>query len=287
MKRFPICTFCTAILGFACLLSQNLLAQNAGAGGLEIATVEGILEAVAGDKIKVKTEDGTEYFAVLGRQSTMRYSGTADARFLKPGLLVRFAATFDVQQGTVISPVSEIEVFRTVKQRRMSQEQRQNQTPGIYPITGDKGSNKKGGRGENKKDAAKKNTKPINQNQGGTIQNFKVVGQLRAVQQKKLQVVVGNRPIIVDLDENATISVAAGDATFCQQGDQIHITGLRNPATKNLIQAETVEIVGAKPLGITSKNASNGQAKPPNRRSRTKRGKLGEDEPEKPAQGKK
>ena len=57
--------------------------------------------------------------------------------------MVRFNATFDIRRGVALTPVSEIELFRPARQKRMSREQRLDQTPGIFPVTqkqdGDKG----------------------------------------------------------------------------------------------------------------------------------------------------
>lgn len=214
-----------------CLRSGTLFGQEAAApaGGLEIASFEGTLTAIAGDKIKVKGKDGAERMAVVNAQSTLKYTGTADVKFLRPGLTVRFSAVFDVRKGIPLAPLNEIEIFRPAKERRMSPEQRQSQTPGIYPVNEKKDSNV-----QSPKDGQ---------------QNFLVVGLLRAVQSNKIQVFAGSRPIMADLNEQIKISVVAGDVLFCQPGDKVKVTGLRNPSQQDWVQAETVEIVGSKPLG--------------------------------------
>jgi hypothetical protein len=225
-------------------------AQNQPVGGLEIAKIEGTLEAVAGDRLKVKAEDGEEYFVVLNKQSSFKYAGTAEAKFLRPGFMVRFVAKFDLRQGIAIQPVGDIEIFRPAKQRRMTQEQRQSQTPGVYPVV----EKKRGQRG--RENAAEGNNSQSNRNNtqqgqsaGMTSQEFKVVGQLTVVQPQKLRVQAGPRGIIVDLAEDTKITVAAGDLAFCLPGDEVTVTGLRNAAQPNRIRAETVEVKGSKTLG--------------------------------------
>ena len=281
---------------FASLYAQADQDQSAPAGGLEIAKLEGTLEALAGDRLKIKGADGAEYFIVLTPQTTLRYTGTADAKFLRPGLMVRFDATFDVQQGITIKPISEIEIFRPLNQRRMTREQRQNETPGIYPIRAadeekDDAANARQQRAANRRqsqrggrprpgqqqagqqdpvqqNAAQQNAAQQNATQQGAgqrtasgganqpgvhlnsaSQDFRVVGQLSVIQPTKLRVLAGNRPLIVDVDQDTQVTVAAGDAVFCLPGDQVQVTGLRNAAQANLVQAETVEIEGATPLG--------------------------------------
>ncbi len=261
-RKFSVCVPAAVLL--SSLLAPHVQAQyapqgqavgnggGAGAGGLEIASVTGSLEAFAGNQLKIKTEDDQEYFAILNNRTTLRYKGTADAKFLRPGLLVRFSAPFDAA-GVPQAALQALEVFKTVRQRRMSRDLVQSQTPGIYPV-----AEKKGEKAKSDVPAA-----------GGGSQNFRVVGQLRALQGEKIQVAVGNRPVIVELDPAAKISVAAGDTSFCLQGDAVEVSGLRNPAREQWIQAEAIVITGANPLGATEDKA-------PGRNARTRRGKLGE-----------
>lgn len=228
----------------------------AGPGGLEITNVSGVLQAVSGDKFKIKSEDGEEHIAVLAARSSLKYNGTADSKFLQPGLFVRFSASFNTRTGTPQAPLQELEIFRPIRQRRMSQAQRQNQTSGVYPAAQD---DKKNG----------KQSPPVQNT--GEIQDFKIVGQIRAVQGGKMQVVAGNRPLIVPLDSAVKINVQAGDAMFCMSGDSVKVTGLRNPNQANWIQAETIEITGTKALGLDQpnqkptkpKSRSRGDKKPP------------------------
>ncbi|MEM7477379.1 MAG: hypothetical protein AAF483_20535 [Planctomycetota bacterium] len=211
-------------------------AANSGNAVRGIVQVEGTLEGMHRDRLKIKDKDGKEVFAVLTPASKMEYKGTADAKFLRPGFMVRFKAGIDVQKGVVVSPISEIEVFRPSTSRRMLPEERQLQTSGVYPVEADE------------KD------KPVNPRQGaqqiaaGTNRQFMVVGQLQVIQAQKIRVVAGNRPLIVDLKPDTKVSVAAGDAVYCLPGDKVLLTGIRNPG-QALVQVETLEIEAAKPLG--------------------------------------
>lgn len=269
MKR-PIKCFICVLVGLA---SQVQLAigqdDKSPDGELEIASVQGTLEAISTDTIKVKTDKGEEYFAVLRPKATFKYSGTAELSFLVPGLFVRFTAPFNPQTRAPQGAIADIEVFREIRQsgKRMSRELLQSQTPGIYPVTEnekektqDREKEKRGGK-EN--EAGKDTAVP------GGAQSFRVVGRLTAIQGGQMQVFVGNFPIIVQLDPAATVSVSAGDATFCQFGDEVEITGLRKADDKsNRIQADEIEVTGAKPLG----QIENGAAASP----KSPRGKLGE-----------
>lgn len=230
-------------------------AQNGQAGNLQIASVTGTLQGVASDRLMLKTEDGKDVFAVMSRKTTITYSGSAEASFLSPGMMVRFVTSFNTQTGVPQTPVTEVEIFRSVQKRRMTMEERQNQTPGIYPIIPGAAQNPRQGR-TNRKQAPSAPSNP-------GAQQLKIVGQIRAAAADKLQVFAGNRPIVVQLDPQAEISIQAGDAMFCMPGDKISVEGLKSPSQEGWLQAESIEITGLSPLsplsakrgGLKSKNA--------------------------------
>lgn len=221
--------------------------QNRQVGDLEIASVEGELTAVAGDRLKIKTEDGKEVFAVLSQKSTLMYKGTAEIGYLRPGQFVRFVTAFNSSTGMPQEAVKKLEIFRAARKRRMSMQERQSQTPGIYPYIA------------NNKDDGKKNRNDVGRNRAAVKptsgQLLQIVGQVRAIAGNKLQVLAGNRPLIVPLDTQAEISVLAGDAMFCMPGDKVAIEGLRNPAQPDWVQAESVEITGVNSLSPVAANS--------------------------------
>lgn len=259
---FKLSTCCFAVVTLLALVEESpIVAQDkTPAGGLEIAEVEGTLQAVAGNRLKIKTEDGKDVIAVLDSRVTLSYTGTAVSSFLRPRLMVRFTAPFD-QAGVPKAAIQEIEIFRPAKQRRMSREKLQEQTPGIYPVTK-----------ENKKDKAGDKNKDKTTPPPAGSQNYRIVGQLRMIGQGKAQVLAGNRPLIVSIADDVAVTVASGDTTFCVQGDEISIQGLRDAARPELVKAQSVEIKGVKPLGETE------QSKQQNRTGSAQRprGKLGD-----------
>ena len=240
--------------GLFSLTAAMAVAQDAGANGLELVELSGKLEAITGNALKIKTEDNQEHMVMVAAQTGFSYSGTADLKFLTPGLFVRFVAAFD-NNAVAQAPLTKLEIFRPAKARRMSAEVLRSQTPGIYPVTDDKPGK------EDKVAAAPAGS-----------QNYQIVGQLRGFQTNKIQVAAGQRPIMVELSPELVISVASGDPYFCQAGDQVEISGLKN--SSGLIQADTVQVKGSAPLGP-------GESKATGRNSRTRgsaatRGKLGE-----------
>ncbi|MEM7558144.1 MAG: hypothetical protein AAF394_03400 [Planctomycetota bacterium] len=249
------------------LLSASCIAQvgNApasqaqGGRGPEISQVKGTLEGIARDRIKIKSDDGKETIAVLGRSSRIQYEATASANFLRPGMMVRFESGFDVQQGTPLAPIAQLEVFRPSKSTTLQPEERKKQTAGIYPAS-------------DFKDEKEENKGPRNTRQAATRvakaaeRNFVVVGQLRVVQAQKMRIQAGNRAMIVELKPDAKISVSAGDAMFFKPGDKVKLTGAR-AAGSTMLQVELLEVEAANPLGEDAKPGAAG-----NNRAGTKRG---------------
>ncbi len=288
MKRSWQLLVCMVLAGltFSSLTGSRAGAQDAIGNGLEKVDLSGKLEMIVGNQIKFKAEDGQESVVLVGEDTTFSYIGTAEPAALTPGLMVRFTAPFDAA-GTPQAPLAELEIFRPARERRMSLEMRQSQTPGIYPaIEKDKVEPTSGkGAASNKpatkttpaakpgtvnaarETAAKGNSAKEDTTKGrnakanraepvqsaGGVQDYLVVGMLRAVQGDKLQIFAGNRPVIVQAEAGVKINVSAGDPLFCQPGDEIKLTGLKSP--EGLIQAEAIEVTGAKPLGSVDEKA--------------------------------
>ncbi|MEZ6135978.1 MAG: hypothetical protein R3C53_13840 [Pirellulaceae bacterium] len=246
-------TFPFLIAGW-CACWLLVLVAHAQDEGLVLATVTGTMEAAAGNQIKFKSTDGQDYMAVMNTpKAKLRYSGTADPKFLQPGLFVRFTAAFD-QKANIHAPLSQLEIFVPVQERRMSPEQIQEQTPGIYPVAQAQAD------GEGKAgDAEKNDVAPA----PAGFENYRIVGKLAAIKGESMQVFAG-RPLTVTFDPAVQITVTAGDATFCAVGDTIEVSGLQVEGQQNWISASTVTITGAKPLA------------PPEKKSRSprKRGKA-------------
>jgi hypothetical protein len=270
MKRFWIS--CSLVL--ASILSANAQEQ----GGLQIAKISGNVGAVAGNQIKVLTKEKEEFFAIVGNDTTLKYKGKAETSFLVPGILVRFTAEIN-SQGIVQEPLKQIEVF-TISRHRLNAEQMREQTPGTYQ-TGDLATEPNGKKNaQNNKPAekataaksnAKTTAKPSKKNL--TTQEYRVVGQIVNVQNKKFYVQAGNAQIQFELDPKVEIIVLGEDPSLIQIGDEVKISGLRMASQEKFIQCETIEIVGAKPLSIPDPKANDKKTK-----SSKSKGKDGKDD---------
>lgn len=247
-----------------------------GGGGLEIANVAGKLEAVQGGSLKILDAAKAESLIVLDPRTTVKYSGQAKPAWLSTGLMVRFSARLD-QQGNAQASIKTLEAFVPDTNRRMSLDEMRNQTAGLYPEGSTLGTVTKGLFNEKKSDSKKaddkkstkrtekkgaaKNEPDENQGASSTFQGYRVVGQVLNHQRGVLLINAGGKRLSVELDPNAAISVTAPNVMFAMPGDDVKITGLRNPKQPQLVQAESIEIKAAKPLGIegslTAKDAKN------------------------------
>lgn len=222
-----VIAFFTPSPALAQTTNQQLNTQQPG--GLDLAEVSGKIEGAASNQIKVLGEDGQTYFVIANQQTNLTYSGTADRKLLTPGMLVRFSAGFD-PLGMPTAAVNELEIFKPVQRRRMTREFAQRQTAGVYPIPPKKAENK----------ATASNP----------AQDFFIVGRVLGMQGDRLAITAGNRTITIDLTPDATLNVTTGDLSYALPGDEVKVSGLCNSAQKTYVQAESIDITGAKPLAL-------------------------------------
>ncbi len=237
----------------ACTTASFTLAQDPGAGGLEIASASGKFAAGIGNQIKITTEDKEEYFIVFNKDTNLRYQGTADPKFLMNGLMVRFSSQL-TQTGATAAPLKGLEVFTAIApDRRMTPEQYREQTPGVYQEGGEIGEAPQNipavpTKPEPRKPAGKKTDKNAPKQPVDPV-NYRVVGPILGSQGGKYFVQAGGVRVQFELDPAAVISVNSSDLAFCQMGDEVKVSGLRTVGQEKIIQAEKLEIKGAKPLG--------------------------------------
>lgn len=232
--------------------AQGNPAQGGANATMEIAKADGQLAAMAGQTIKLTRSDKSEVFLVLGPDTDMKYSAEADMKWLSPGLMVRFTASFD--QGRATAALKQLEVFVPSTRGRLTGEQMRDQTPGVYQEGKGPPEGAKGLFADDKKKAAKAAAP------AGNAQTWRVVGALQGLQKNTMLVAAGTQPIQIELDPAISISVIADDLTFANSGDNVTVSGLRNPAQPTIIQAEKIELKAAKkltqaqPAGRTSKS---------------------------------
>lgn len=271
-------------------------AQN---NGLKSIDTKGTLINVGDYLVVFKANDGTEYTAYLNEeQSTFTYRGTADPKAISAGLMVRFVAKFD-KLGNAESELKEMEIFNPRISNRMNQSERMAQTPGIYPTqekdpNAPAGNNAVGngaaGNNANNRANARDNAKDKNKNAKGKDKNdnknnnkasefieYRVVGQITAAQNGKIQISTGTQALVVQLASNAKVNINTIVPTYCAKGDEVQVVGLMSADLPTAIQATRVTVTGAKPVGKSdladdkkdNKNttAGKGNSKPDNKQT--------------------
>ncbi len=244
------------------LMAQNLLAQNPN-GGLKIAKVTGKVAAVAGNRIKITSNQKDEFFAIVDNKTKLHFSGKAEPSFLVPGVSVRFDAEINPATGVVKNPVSKLQIFTPSMNARMDAEQMREQTPGVYlndeesekPAAGKKANAnpKNAPAKDDNKPVADKNAKNNNVAKPGkkaSSADYHVVGTIGNVQGEKYWLQAGNAQIQFSLSPKAEITVQSTDPSLIQIGDEANVSGLSMSGQEQFIQCESVEIIGAKPLNI-------------------------------------
>ncbi len=223
--------------------------QNSAAK--EIAKSQGKLEARQGNRIKILDAENKEVFITISEETAVRYTADADAKWLAPGLSVRFTASFE--QGKPTESLKQIEVF-TPLEGRLTMEQMREQTPGIYqegkaPPEGAKGLFAEDKKGAKPPPKTKKEKDAVPAGPGA--QSMRVVGKIANVQGNVLTIVAG-QPMQVELDSAAKVNVVANDfntaLSFAVKDDAVTVSGLRDPAAPAIIYAERIELKAAKKL---------------------------------------
>lgn len=270
MKRRLLCLMLAAAISYS---PDTLPAQD---NGLKTVDTKGTLEESFGFQLRIKDKSGQELNVLLDpTSSTLRYEGTADAKILSPGMMIRFSGAFDAK-GNLQSDLTELELFRPKVGGRMMQDELISQTPGLYPLEEKKNTSennkgpeaqddspakpKKGTVTANTKDgkSSKSSSKQRQSNKSndiksganslGDVQDFKVVGRITNVQGNKLQINTGRQALIVQLAANAKIKVKMPDTEYAVKGDHVHVVGFSHTAQPDTVKAKIVSITGAKPL---------------------------------------
>lgn len=305
MKLWSLCLS----IGMTFLLSvTECAAQN----GLKTFDNKGTLVDVGDYQLLFKAKDGTEYTVYLNaEQLNFSYTGTAEAKALSPGMMVRFKGKFDAK-GNPQEDLKELEIFLPKQNMRMNPEEELAQTPGVYPV-GEKANvnaaaNQAGANPDTKatakdsKDSKAKNAKqkpasktadkkPVTK-QGGEAQEYKIVGQIINAQSGKIQVSTGSQSFIVQVANAAKITVATPTADYCVPGDEVHVVGLTSTEQPKEVQARTIRIAGAKPIGAQIIEVDDKKSKKPASKNDPKKdpkadSKAGSDTKEQPKAGSK
>jgi ribosomal protein S16 len=202
-------------------------------------TVKGTIKAISGSVVQVGNDTTEQWFVKMpGEAQQIDLVGKAQASWLKPGLMVRFIASFDAK-GKAQEPVHKLDIItlRRPKQGELPE------LPGLYPTTafgaGAAAAAAGAGFGEKPAPGAAKE-------QGGPL---KVIGQLTAIKNQGFAVSTGQMLVRGELKDDAEIKVDIADYRWMQVGDAIEAHGWYYPQLPGQVQANRVTITAAQPLG--------------------------------------
>jgi hypothetical protein len=211
----------------------------------------GTIETIGQGRIQISDAQGMKRIVVLNQQTTFKTTGEATVEFLKQGVNIEFKAEAD-GKGGISGKVEDIGVISANKDN----------PAGVFPEGGEIG-----------KAGAKKSTAPTGM--------CKFVGQIKGVRNGKYQLAAGRATSLFEVSDEAKISIDASDASFAAhyaaKGDKIEVSGLANPNMPAAgIQAKSVKITLAEPLGGESKKKADAGKADSKRSSKALKPKKGE-----------
>jgi hypothetical protein len=216
------------------LTSPSLLLAQAD-GERKMVTAKGALKAVArgGAAIQVVNEEGEQWIVKVDPKSKYNvFQGSADVKFLKPGMLVEFRSSFD-KKGKATSEVRTLKVFSRREDTRL----------GVKPVSGGVAADGLFSSSTQEENTKKKTKPPV-------TRPYIVAGHIQRIKNKTMIVVAGNVPVRVELADKVQIAFNFSDFRYARQGDTVEVSGWAYPDQANLVVASRLTITAAKPLGL-------------------------------------
>jgi hypothetical protein len=196
--------------------------------------------------IQVKMEDGAKWIVAVPvkKEKNGNYyidhlkivvTGSAKASWLKPGMFIKFTATFD-EKGIGQQAINQMQVFIPSKEDPL----------GAYRAAG-------GNAGNLFDDEKPAGAKPKPQK---ATARFDISGQLRGIRDGVLYVNAGGATLRVPVAEKCNISVAINGFQLCRVGDSVTLDAWYPTPQKALgrAQANRLDIAAAKPFEGKSGN---------------------------------
>jgi hypothetical protein len=201
----------------------------------EPARCVGKLKGMAQGVLQVETDKGEQMLvAIEARPQDISFQGSATPAFLRPGMLVQFAATLD-KKGEA---QEEIGTIKVVSQRMGIQ-------LGLQAGGGFAGKELFSG---NEDEGGKKKKKTR-----ADAAPYLVTGTLRSINNGKMYVAAGTT-VKAELSSNCQVSVDISDISLAREGDSVEVRqGWRFANQSNQLYARSLTITAEKPLGVEEK----------------------------------
>jgi hypothetical protein len=214
---------------------------------LQNVTVTGTLVSVKAGEFSVVADakgGGKTWLVFTDPNTTYHATGTALADFLRPKLMVQFAADIDdsgvgkdkIGELTIVSPTAD-------------------HVPGVFKeegATANPAPPKAAGKGKDKA--------PAGPTGFGDSNKAKIVGKVASYKENGLIVLAGKHKVAVDLTEEPLIHVDVVEGTFASAGDKVVIHGKEVKGNPGACEAEHVEITFSQPLTNPKKKVAKAKA---------------------------
>jgi hypothetical protein len=225
--------------------------MNQGMMPMMSKPIKGTLISASANQLQIATDSKQTIYAMVGQNTKVSVTGTAEREYLKPGLAVEFVA--EVAKGGAVKDKIDHLTLVTITGDRPA---------GLLPPEIG-AAEKKGGKGDK---GEKAQAAPIgggddllSSKPGKTAKahsgapqlpgTYTVRGTLKMSKNGAITVAAGRGPTVrAELSDSATIDVDVTDLRTAQRDDTVTVRGMGNPTRPNMIMAESVTIELANPL---------------------------------------
>jgi hypothetical protein len=184
--------------------------------------------------------NGKTWTVVTVPNTTCRATGTALPEFLRPKLVVQFAADVD-ESGASKDKVGELTIVSPSPDRAFGVFEGQGGSANSVPPPPPKGAGKQKGKAAPAAAGGFDNSKKA-----------KVVGKVVSFKENHMVVGAGKRHVEIDLTEEPLIHVDLSDGSLASTGDQVVVKG-KEIQGKQVCEAQSVQITFAQPLSNPKK----------------------------------
>jgi len=256
-----------ALLFVSTAHAQIPRSRNPGVPMQPIKTSGTLVSANQG-QLQLATNTNQTIYVVLGQETEVSVTGTAEQDYLKSGVTVEFVAEIDkahavkekINKMVVVSPTSDRPVglfppeFATPDKKGEKDEKADDKK--AKPLPPDPGI---GDAAPAKGRKPKKDADPFGDPSGGKSGKaggppqlpgtFTVRGTIKLCKEGKITVSAGRGPTIkAELANDVTIDVDMADLRAAQRDDKVAVDGLTSQARPNMVMAKSIKIELANPL---------------------------------------
>lgn len=237
----------------------------------------GSLVAVGQNQIQISTNTNQTIYVMIGPDTEVSVTGSAEQSYLKSGVNVEFVGEVDkthtvkdkVLKMLIVSPSTERPVglfapeFAT-PEKKGGKGGKEDPFGAGPPAKG----RKAGGNGDiDPLGGDPLASKPAPKARGGAAQfpgTFTVRGAIKMCKEGKITIATGHGPSIkAEVDGGVAIDVDMSDLRAVQPDDRVSVDGFASQARPNLVMAKSVKITLANPLTGAKKHAARTSKTPP------------------------